>query len=98
MNWESIHADIRLALRQCWRSPLFAALTIASLALGIGANTAMFAVVQAVLLQPLPYGDPESLVTIWSDNTKNNDKKNPVSPGNYEAFRAAPSLCGPEGF
>ena len=97
MNWETIRGDIRLALRAYRRSPLFAALTIASLALGIGANTAMFAVVQAVLLDPLPYREPGSLITIWSDNTKNNEKNNPVSPANYEAFRSAPSLERVEG-
>ena len=97
MTWESIRGDVRLALRQARRAPLFAALTIASLALGIGANSAMFGVVQAVLLKPLPYGDPGALVTIWSDNTKAGEKNNPVSPANYEAFKAAPSLQGVEG-
>jgi predicted permease len=97
MTWESIRADVRLALRQCRRAPLFAVLTVASLALGIGANSAMFGVVEAVLLEPLPYGDPGGLVTIWSDNTKAGEKNNPVSPGNYEAFKGAPSLAGVEG-
>ncbi len=93
MTWESIRADVRLAIRQCRRAPLFAILTVASLALGIGANSAMFGVVEAVLLEPLPYADPGALVTIWSDNTKAGEKNNPVSPGNYEAFKAAPSLA-----
>ena len=77
MTWDSIRRDIALAFRQFKRAPLFAALTVASLALGIGANAAIFAVVNSVLLQPLPYGDASSLVMIWSDNT------NPVSPANY---------------
>jgi predicted permease len=93
MSWESIRADIRLALRHDQRAPLFALLTVASLALGIGANSAMFGVVQAVLLDPLPYRDPGALVSIWSDNTKAGEKNNPVSPANYEAFKAAPSLA-----
>jgi predicted permease len=97
MTWESIRADVRLAIRQCRRAPLFAILTVASLALGIGANSAMFGVVEAVLLEPLPYADPGALVTIWSDNTKAGEKNNPVSPGNYEAFKAAPSLADVEG-
>ena len=92
MTFESIRGDLRLALRQCKRSPMFAALTVASLALGIGANSAMFGVVRAVLLQPLPYHQPGSLVMVWSDNTKNGEKNNPVSPANAEAFRAAPSF------
>ena len=97
MSWESLRADARLAFRQFRRAPLFAALTIASLALGIGANSAMFGVVRAVLLEPLPYADPGALVTIWSDNTKAGEKDNPVSPANYHAFKAAPSLAGVEG-
>ena len=92
MTLDSLRADLRLALRQCRRSPLFAALTVASLALGIGANSAMFGVVRAVLLQPLPYHDPSALVMVWSDNTKNGEKNNPVSPANAEAFRATPAF------
>ena len=98
MTWASIRSDITFALRQLRRAPVFACLTIASLALGIGANTAMFAVVNAVLLQPLPYDEPDALVTIWSDNTRNDERQNPVSPANVEAFKAAPSLTRVEGF
>jgi putative ABC transport system permease protein len=97
MTRESIRADIRFALRQVRRAPMFAVLTVASLGLGIGANSAMFGVVQAVLLRPLPYADPDALVMIWSDNTNNSEKNNPVSPGDYEAFKAAPSLADVEG-
>ena len=92
MTFDSIRDDLRLAVRQCWRAPMFAALTIASLALGIGANSAMFGIVRGVLLQPLPYHDPDSLIMIWSDNTKAGETANPVSPANIEAFRASPSL------
>ena len=98
MSFDSLSHDVRYALRQMRRAPLFAALTIASLALGIGFNTAMFAVVEAVLLRPLPYDEPSRLVTIWSDNTRNAEVNNPVSPANFEAFRAAPALSGVEGF
>jgi len=97
MTWDSLRADVRLALQQVRRAPFFAALIVASLALGIGANSAMFGVVQAVLLRPLPYADPGATVMIWSDNTNNNEKTNPVSPANYEAFKAAPSLVDVEG-
>ena len=97
MTFDSIVADVKLALRQFSRAPLFAVLTIATLALGIGINSAMFGVVQAVLLRPLPYADAGALVQIWSDNTKNSEPDNPVSPANYEAFKAAPSLAVVEG-
>jgi predicted permease len=96
MTWESIRADLRLAWRQSRRSPLFAALTVACLAIGIGANSAIFSVVYAVLLRPLPYAAPDRLVAIWSDNTKSGEPNNPVSPANYEAMRALPALSGVE--
>jgi putative ABC transport system permease protein len=62
---ESIVADIRFALRQLFKSPGFASMAILIMALGIGANTAIFSVVHAVLLEPLPYQDPDRLVHIW---------------------------------
>jgi predicted permease len=96
MTWESILADVRLAVRQCRRSPLFAILTVVCLAIGIGANSAIFSVVYAVLLRPLPYTAPDRLMAIWSDNTKAGEPSNPVSPANYEAMRALPAFSGVE--
>ena len=59
--------DVRDGLRQVRRNPAFSAIAIATLALGIGANTAMFSAVDAVLIRPLPYADAGRLVMIWDD-------------------------------
>jgi putative ABC transport system permease protein len=64
-RWEAVMQDVKYALRSLARSPGFAAVAILTLALGVGANSAIFSVLNAVLLQPLPYPDPDAIV--WVD-------------------------------
>jgi len=69
---EQFVRDIQYGLRQVRRNPVFSAIAIATLALGIGGITAMFSAVDAVLIRPLPYADSNRLVMIWLDMSKEN--------------------------
>jgi putative ABC transport system permease protein len=79
--------DIRYAARLLRRSPGFSAIAIAALAIGIGANTAIFSVVDTLLLQHLPYADPDRLAIVWEHNIPRDRKSNVVSPGNFVHWR-----------
>jgi len=79
----SVFADVRYAVRLLVRSPGFALVTVLTLALGIGANTAIFSTVDAVLLRPLPFGNPDGLAMVWEDNTTTGVSRNNPAPANF---------------
>lgn len=89
---EIARQDVVYALRGLRRNPGFAATAILSLALGIGASVAIFTVVDSLLLRPLPYRDPKSLVMVWEHNpTRESARYNVVSPANYRDWKAQSS-------
>ncbi|HYE84851.1 MAG TPA: ABC transporter permease [Vicinamibacterales bacterium] len=99
MFWDTLRGDIRHTLRLAIKTPIFTTLTILALALGIGATTAIFAVVNGVLLRALPYRDDGRLVNVWSDNTTQNVPRNPLSPANFLDFQKMnTTLDGLEGY
>jgi putative ABC transport system permease protein len=84
---ETIVQDLRHALRLLRKSPGFTAVAVITLALGIGANTAMFSMVYGVLLRPLPFKDPGRLYTLWERNLKMGYEQNPPAAGNFRDWR-----------
>src|SRR5690554_4702743 len=83
----AIFDDLRFGTRLLLRSPGFTAVAVAALAIGIGANTAVFSVVNTLLIQRLPYGEPERLAVVWEHNIPRDRKNNVVSPGNFIHWR-----------
>jgi predicted permease len=85
---DDLARDLRHALRTLRRSPSFTGIAILTLALGIGANTAMFSVVNAVLLRPLPYQDPDRLAMLWTDDPKRNIREEGTSYPTFLDWRS----------
>ena len=80
--------DLRSIYRAFSKSPVFAATAVLTLAIGIGASTAMFSIVDAVLLQPLPFREPERLVELWEANPAEGKNQFGVSLQNFADWRA----------
>ena len=89
----SLWRDLRYAVRTLARTPGFTLIAVATLALGIGANTAIFSLVRAVILKPLPYRDPGRLVTVWDTYLPNYPKLG-VSPPELTAWQQQTGLFG----
>ncbi len=80
---QTLLADLRFGLRFFRKNPSFTIIAILALALGIGANTALFSVVDAVLLRPLPYGEPDRLVAVWENAKIGGTPNNTPAPANF---------------
>ena len=79
--------DLRFAVRSFLRTPRFTIPAVIALALGIGATSAIFSVVRGVILEPLPYRDPERIVAVWENRLDRNRPRNVVAPANFVAWR-----------
>jgi putative ABC transport system permease protein len=79
--------DIRYAIRLCLRTPGFTAVAVLALATGIGANTAIFTIVNAALIERLPFKDPQRIVVLWEQSSRRPGRSNSVGPGNYLRWR-----------
>jgi putative ABC transport system permease protein len=80
--------DLKFAFRQLLKNPAFTAVAVLTLALGIGANTAIFSVVSSVMLKPLPFTQPERLVTVWERNPARGYDMNNVAPATFTDWKA----------
>jgi hypothetical protein len=78
--------DVRFAWRAVARRPAFTSLVVLTLALGIGVNSAVFALVDAVLLRPLPYRDPSRLTFVWQTLPEHNVFELEATPFDYDAW------------
>lgn len=89
---ETLLQDIRYGVRMLVHKPGIAVLAVIALALGIGATTAIFSVVNTVLLRPLPYANGDRLVTIWEDNRARSKPHNVISTANFFDWREQSSV------
>jgi putative ABC transport system permease protein len=87
---ESLLRDLRFAGKALWKNPGYALIAILTLSLGIGANTAVFSVVNAMLLRALPYPQAEQLMYIWNADPERPDERSSVSPHRFAS--AQPEL------
>src|SRR5215216_4830365 len=89
---ESLLQDLRHGFRMLRKNPAFTVIAVLTLALGIGANTAIFSVINGVLLRPLPYPDSHRLVTLWERSIRIGFDQERVSPPNFADWQEQNSV------
>jgi hypothetical protein len=83
----SLTSQLKQVVRRLWRAPIFTVITLITLAAGVGANIAVFSVVEGVLLKPLPYPHADSLVGVWHTAPGLNLDDVNLAPSNYFIYR-----------
>ena len=84
---ETLFQDIRYGARMLRKQRGFTIIAIITLGLGIGANTAIFSLVYAVLIKPLPFSDPNRLVVVWEEHFAMGFRRSDAAPGNYAQWK-----------
>lgn len=89
---EAVFQDLRYGVRTLLNNPGFTLIAVLTLALGIGANTAIFSLVNAVLVRPLPFPHPERIMTVWAEAPSAGIVKQNVAPGNYSDLKSQQTI------
>src|SRR5271165_4590105 len=95
---EGVLRDLRYAARVLYKKPLFSLVVIATLALGLGANTAIFSLVNAAILTPIPIPQPDRVAMVWSDKVNHEGGNFPASMPDFQDWQATGAFESLAGF